>query len=96
MLQDTYQERRKAELQDLHEPTMSAEFLNYMIERITNILLARLKTRGDKYAVRLLENLVILLMFPQQIKKGKVAGMFDENIVAIVGELTYMIGFEEK
>ena len=72
-------------------PSMSMEFLYFLMEKLTETLIERLKLRGDKVGVKMLECLTILLMYPQKVKGGQVLGMDDENIVAIVGEISYLL-----
>lgn len=76
------------------KPTFSMPFIYFLTARLSEALEARLKARRDLRTLRMLNCLTALIMFPQQVKGGKVGPIWDGDIVGVVGQVTRMLEFE--
>lgn len=82
---------RKAQLMDVGKPTLSPQFLDFVVERLSTHLLARLRESGDEAGARLLEDLLALMQFPQMVKDGQVSGLWDENVISVLGQVSWAL-----
>lgn len=82
---------RKAQLMDVGKPTLSPQFLDFVVERLSTHLLGRLRKSGDEAGARLLEDLLALMQFPQMVKDGQVSGLWDENVLAVLGKVSWAL-----
>ena len=75
-------------------PTFSMPFIYYMTEKLSAVLERRLRARKDFVTLRMLSCLTALLLYPQNVKGGKVPAIWDGDIVGVIGDVSKMLEFE--
>ncbi len=90
-----YKEVRRKQLGFSSKSTFSPAFIYWLIERMMNVLYAHLKAQQDLQGTKILDSLIVLLMTMSRMKAGKLKGIDDENVVAIVGQMSYLLDFSE-
>lgn len=88
-------EKRRAELLREVKPTFSNEFVFMLTEKTSDALYARLNMWGDVETIKLLDHLVALLTFPERVNGGTVQAFVDNDLAAVVGELSYLVKWED-
>lgn len=91
----SFKEIRKEELMGWFKPTFSPEFISNLADRLTDVLTKRLEKHGDLMGAKLLNTIIVLMMFRYKEKHGKVQGIYNQILVEAVGDLSYTINLIE-
>ncbi len=75
-------------------PTFSESFVAMLTEKVSVELYGHLNALGDAEGVKLVDHLVALLAFSERAKGGMVQAFYNDDLVAIVGDISYAVNWD--
>lgn len=80
-------------IMSLEEPKFAMKFLEWMTDRLMEILRARLELHGDKLTMELFDNLLLILLVENIIleKHGRLPKLTNESLTDTVARASHMI-----
>lgn len=94
--EENYVTVRMRQMNAISRSTLSPDFLAWIFYKAYEMQKAHMEKRKDKRGLKLLEIMTCLSTnFMEMNMDGNLSGIVDENIVGLVGELTYLLNFRE-